>query len=1030
METNELKTGNWFVDKLNYYQAANSDNESLKKNFVIRKAEFELIIEALRSKNADDPLQHELVLGRRGSGKSTLLKRIQIEIEEEKQLSEKYIAINLAEEQAGIYRLSDLWFEVWQELKSQLNISASLLEFSTFNTDQDYTRYLFSEIHKVLTEAHKKAVILLDNLDRILENLDDDGNLLRELLLNYNDIQLIGGSTRMDEHFWQYDKPFYEFFRRHRLESLTFEEINLLLNQWSEVMNFAELHNYASKNRGKIEAIRILTDGLPRTLQFFIQILLHESDLYGFDYIRKVMDKATPLYQERLNSLTAAQRKIVLEMAFLWEACSTKQLVDKCRMEGKLISSYLKQLSGYGIVEILPTQTKNHLYRLSERFFNMWLIITQGNPDQKRKAKWLTIFLETWYDAIDLKNLAYVHINRLQGGNLSYDKASVLTKALSQSKYVTTSQRDVMIDLTNALNEIKKESNLELPKKFDTIWDEVIKLENEDKLQEALQKVNEIENEEDDAKFYLLGHIYYKLGDEQKSEFFNLKAIEKNSRGALYNLAYLYDSQEKIDSAKAYYLKAAKNGIIRAYNNLGRLFEKEGNLQNAKLYYGIGHEKGDINSLYNLAILYDRQGDILKAEKCYFDLIERGEVNSIFNLALLYDKQGNLNDAEKYYQIATEKGDVRAAFNLAILNYEQNRIEDAEKYYLLAIEKGDTTSLFNLAMLYDKKGDIENAEKYYLIAIEKGNTNALFNLGYLYSKQGKFQEVERYYLLAINNGEIYASYNLANLYTEQGKYQEAEKYYLIAIENGEKKALINLANLYLEQELVSNAEKYFLLAINEGDFKALFNLANFYHKLKREQEAEKYYLLAIDKGDIDAMNNLAVLYKDQGDVKNAENYYLKAIKEGEIYSFGNLAALYYENNQHKNEALLYINKFLQENRDENSFKLAIIIEIWNGIFENVDAKINKIFTEFGYENLDWFIESLLYQEQKHLILSLFKSEQHGKELVDRYSLLYYTTLILTNKFENNIEIRIPPEVLPTVQEIVKTVIEQNVFYAQ
>src|SRR5688500_12518608 len=102
MQTKKTSSPNWFVDQLNIYQSANSDNESIKRNFVIRKEEFELVISDLENKKQDDPLQHELFLGRRGSGKSTLLKRIQIEIEENQNLASRYIAINLAEEQAGI----------------------------------------------------------------------------------------------------------------------------------------------------------------------------------------------------------------------------------------------------------------------------------------------------------------------------------------------------------------------------------------------------------------------------------------------------------------------------------------------------------------------------------------------------------------------------------------------------------------------------------------------------------------------------------------------------------------------------------------------------------------------------------------------------------------------------------------------------------------------------------------------------------------------------------------------------------------
>ena len=110
MDNNKAQIGNWFLDQLAVYQAANSDYQSIKNNFIIRKVEYNIIIDAILNKKANDPLQHELILGRRGSGKSTLLKRIEIEIVENSKLNKNFIAINLPEEQAGIYRLFDLWF--------------------------------------------------------------------------------------------------------------------------------------------------------------------------------------------------------------------------------------------------------------------------------------------------------------------------------------------------------------------------------------------------------------------------------------------------------------------------------------------------------------------------------------------------------------------------------------------------------------------------------------------------------------------------------------------------------------------------------------------------------------------------------------------------------------------------------------------------------------------------------------------------------------------------------------------------------
>ncbi len=832
-------TGNWFVDKLSLYQAANSDNSSIKKNFVIRQADFELIIDSIKNKKNDDSLQHELILGRRGSGKSTLLRRIQAEVEENTSLQKKYIAINLAEEQAGIYRLFDLWEEVLKEISIKVNEQLPIKNYNEFDNDQNYTRHLYDVIHTTLTRHKKTVVLLLDNFDRIVSNFTDDGSLLRETLINYNDIVLIAGSTRMDEHFWKYDQPFYEFFRRHRLEALSISEIIELLNHWAMVMDLPQLSAFAKNNIGKLEAIRILTDGLPRTLQFFIQILLQNSNLYGYEYLCKVMDNVTTLYQERLNNLPAAQRKIIAEMAFIWEACGTKELVEKCRMESKLISAQIKQLSNVGIIDTITTNKKNHLYRIAERFFNMWLIVTQGNPDQKRRAKWLSIFLETWYDGKELKQLAQQHIKNLQEKKIGYDKALVFTKAFSQSKYITTSQRDILLDLTTAIQPTTTiPSLLELPKKYSLIEDEIETLVKQNNYEQAHKLIDDIENEEDGVKFGVKGYIYHK----------------------------------------------------------------------------------------------------------------------------------------------------------------NKKLKEAEKYYLLAIEKGDVNAFCNLANLYRRQEKYVEAEKYYLLAIEKGDANSLNNLAVLYSEQEKYVEAEKYYLLAIKKGDVNALCNLANLYRRQAKYVEAEKYYLLAIEKEDVKALNNLANLYWRQEKYVEAEKYYLLAIEKGDVKALNNLANLYMRQEKYVGSEKYYLLAIEKGVVDALYNLSELY------------YITNIK--------------------KAAALNLINNYNAKVPNDNyGLEKQVNIEVWNGVFEGLIDKVEMIIKKSNYETLALFFTQLLYQEQITLVLNLFTSKQHGEELQKRYTPLYYAVLLLNNKTEDNLLLRIPPEILPTVNYIVEEIKENQKFYA-
>jgi hypothetical protein len=49
------------LDQLVLFQSANCDDISIRRNFVVRTAEFERIVDRLKNNSATDPLQHELI---------------------------------------------------------------------------------------------------------------------------------------------------------------------------------------------------------------------------------------------------------------------------------------------------------------------------------------------------------------------------------------------------------------------------------------------------------------------------------------------------------------------------------------------------------------------------------------------------------------------------------------------------------------------------------------------------------------------------------------------------------------------------------------------------------------------------------------------------------------------------------------------------------------------------------------------------------------------------------------------------------
>ena len=88
------------------------------------------------------------------------------------------MAVNLSEEQAGIYRLHDLWSRVIDELQLK-GFEVEEVDWEKFGADTGaYTRALYESLQKSLNKNCKKLVLLLDNIDRILENIKTEDKFL------------------------------------------------------------------------------------------------------------------------------------------------------------------------------------------------------------------------------------------------------------------------------------------------------------------------------------------------------------------------------------------------------------------------------------------------------------------------------------------------------------------------------------------------------------------------------------------------------------------------------------------------------------------------------------------------------------------------------------------------------------------------------------------------------------------------------------------------------------------------------------
>ena len=141
-----------------------------------------------------------------------------------------------------------------------------------------------------------------------------------------------------------------------------------------------------------------------------------------------------------------------------------------------------------------------------------------------------------------------------------------------------------------------------------------------------------------------------------------------------------------------------------------------------------------------------------------------------------------------------------------------------------------------------------------------------------------------------------------------------------------------------------------------------------------------------------------------------------------------MAVLYFQTNNNKVKALEYINKVCETEKDFKIKETQIIVEIWNGIFSNVEKRATEIIESKEEPVINELIFDLLVQQQKRIVLNLFEDKVLGKELQEKYTILYYVTLILNKVQDDNLLLKIPPELQSTIEDILLKIETKQKLY--
>ncbi|QDK78481.1 ATP-binding protein [Spirosoma sp. KCTC 42546] len=416
------------------YNPHNQSKEALIAGFIARKQKFERIFRDIRDAPMIKPEQHYLIQGIRGMGKTTLLLRIAYEIDNLPELRQRLIPIVFNEEEYGISSLADVWERTAQYLGETDASFVDLYETITKQYGQaEYEQQAFQTLIAALQQQNKKLLLLIDNIGDLLKKLDtQEEKRLREILLTTPELRLIGATSVAIEQVHDYTKPFYEFFKVLYLEGLNRQEAIDLFLKLGDTYHTEAVKQLIERQPGRIEAIRRLTGGVIRTMVLLFEILVENDSGSVFRDLETLLDRVTPLYKHRIDDLSAQQQKIVAALAQAWDAASTKEIAQIVRLESKAVSAQLTQLINNGVIEKQETPTKNHLYRLEERFFNIWYLMRYGRRTDQR-VLWLVRFFEIMFkwDNEWMQEKIKMHLQAMEVGSLDPEAALYLTTAFA-----------------------------------------------------------------------------------------------------------------------------------------------------------------------------------------------------------------------------------------------------------------------------------------------------------------------------------------------------------------------------------------------------------------------------------------------------------------------------------------------------------------------------------------------------------------------------------------------------------------------
>ena len=373
--------------------------EELVDSFCVRKAEFDLILDALRESTGNSN-SHQIVIGPRGSGKTTLLLRVAAELDRDAGLRSKWFPVIFAEESYEIATCGDFWLQCLEHLAhqapregGQADLRLALEEFRTVQDDRTLADRCLAAILDFADRQDKRLVLIVENLNTLFTDIGDPevGWQLRKALQDEPRILLLGSATARFEEIDNASRALYDLFQVHALRRLTAEACATL---WKSVSG-------RDIDARVVRSLQILTGGNPRLLVIVAQFGARLSFRELMKDLLNLVDDHTEYFRSHLEALSPQERRVYVALAILWKPATAKQVSDRARIPTSQCSTLLGRLVQRGAVVRSGGTRHRREYYLAERMYNIYYLL-RASRGTDRVVEALVRFMASYYSPTEL----------------------------------------------------------------------------------------------------------------------------------------------------------------------------------------------------------------------------------------------------------------------------------------------------------------------------------------------------------------------------------------------------------------------------------------------------------------------------------------------------------------------------------------------------------------------------------------------------------------------------------------------------